>query len=120
LALIIDCHSFANIPFNRNIDKKSIRPDINIGTDNYHTPKSLIDFTKYFFEVNGYKVGVDYPYSGSIVPMNFYKKDSRVQSIMVEINRKLYLEGSTYEKSKNYAVIKKVIGDFIQAVKDFK
>jgi hypothetical protein len=52
--------------------------------------------------------------------MNFYKKDSRVQSIMVEINRKLYLEGSTYEKSKNYAVIKKVIGDFIQAVKDFK
>jgi len=115
--LIIDCHSFSDTPFNRDLDKTSIRPDINIGTDEYHTPKSIVDFTTRYFEDNGYSVGIDYPYSGTIVPMNYYKKDVKVKSIMIEINRKLYLEGSTNIKSKNFEVIKAVIDDYLQMLK---
>lgn len=117
LAVIIDCHSFSNTPFNRDLDQTSKRPDFNIGTDKYHTPKSLVDFTTRYFEENGYTVGVDYPYSGTIVPMNYYKKDSRVESIMVEINRKLYLKGATNEKSEKFLAVKNAIDGYLERVK---
>ena len=31
------------------------------------------------------------PFSGTIVPMKHYRKDQRVQSLMIEINRWFYL-----------------------------
>ena len=34
----------------------------------------------------------NHPFSGPIVPMKHYRKDQRVQSLMIEINRWLYLE----------------------------
>ena len=39
----------------------------------------------------GYSTARDQPFSGSIVPMKHYHKDQRVQSLMIEINRWLYL-----------------------------
>jgi N-formylglutamate deformylase len=47
-ALIIDCHSFPNTPFKRDIDKNPNRPDFNVGTDSFHTPSELIDFSANF------------------------------------------------------------------------
>ena len=39
----------------------------------------------------GYSTARDQPFSGTIVPMKHYRKDQRVQSLMIEINRWLYL-----------------------------
>ena len=39
----------------------------------------------------GYSTARDQPFSGTIVPMKHYRKDHRVQSLMIEINRWLYL-----------------------------
>ena len=38
-----------------------------------------------------FKIARDQPFSESIVPMKHYQKDQRVQSLMIEINRWLYL-----------------------------
>ena len=42
-------------------------------------------------ESYGYSTARDQPFSGTIVPMKHYQKDRRVQSLMIEINRWLYL-----------------------------
>ena len=39
----------------------------------------------------GYSTARNQPFSGTIVPMKHYRKDHRVQSLMIEINRWLYL-----------------------------
>ena len=39
----------------------------------------------------GYSTARDQPFRGTIVPMKHYRKDHRVQSLMIEINRWLYL-----------------------------
>ena len=39
----------------------------------------------------GYLTARDQPFSGTIMPMKHYRKDHRVQSLMIEINRWLYL-----------------------------
>ena len=39
----------------------------------------------------GYSTARDQPFSGTIVPIKHHPKDQRVQSLMIEINRWLYL-----------------------------
>lgn len=90
-AIIIDCHSFTNEPFSTDIDKSENRPDICIGTDNFHTPKWLSNYIVKHFENNALSVKLNSPYSGTIVPLKYYKKNKNVFSIMIEINRKLYM-----------------------------
>jgi len=116
-ALIIDCHSYPSTPFVRDLDQNPIRPDFNIGTDSYHTPKALIDLAVSFFESAGYTLGLDWPYKGSIVPMDHFHKNKNVQSIMLEINRALYLNEPTNEKSASYSKVKEITQQFIKVIK---
>ena len=117
-ALIIDCHSYPNRPLKRDLDKNLNRPDFNIGTDPYHTPKYLIDLSVTFFKNAGYTLGIDWPYKGSIVPMEHYKKNKNVLSIMLEINRALYLIDATNEKSPRYFETKEVVSEYIKTLKN--
>ena len=114
-ALIIDCHSFPDIPHQRNLNKEAVRPDICIGTDSFHTPEKLMKETVQFFESAGFSVAVNSPYAGTMVPLKQYGKDRRVKSIMVEVNRKLYLTGD-FMKSKNYQTIKNTCQKFIEDI----
>jgi N-formylglutamate deformylase len=116
-ALIIDCHSYPSKPMIRDLSQNPDRPDFNIGTDAFHTPQSLIDCSVEFFKKKGCSLGIDWPYSGSIVPMEHYKKNKNVASIMLEINRDLYLNEPTNEKSVNYEKIKQVTGEYLEEMK---
>ncbi|MDC1505824.1 N-formylglutamate amidohydrolase [Winogradskyella sp.] len=114
--LIVDCHSFPENTLNRALNKTAFRPDFNIGTDAFHTPKKLVEVATKYFENLGYSLGIDEPYSGTIVPVDYYKKDIRVQSIMLEVNRKLYLSGK--EKTDSYNKTKEVVQGFLTAIKE--
>jgi N-formylglutamate amidohydrolase len=116
-ALIIDCHSFPNVPLQRSLDKNPDRPDFNIGTDSFHTPIRLIEISIAFFKKEGYSLGIDWPYKGSIVPLEHYNKNKNVQSIMLEINRKLYLNEPSNEKSEGYTNVKALVNRFINELR---
>ena len=118
-ALIIDCHSFPEEPLLRDLNKRPNRPDFNIGTDSFHTPKNLVDFSINFFSNQGYSIAVDWPYTGTIVPLTYLQRDKRVYSIMLEINRKLYLNRSSNEKSGNYNKIKSIVSEYIEEIKNY-
>ena len=113
-ALILDCHSFPSTPLVRDLDKSTQRPDFNIGTDPFHTPQHLIDFSKDFFESNGFSLGIDWPYAGSIVPLEYYRKNKNVSSIMLEVNRRLYLKEPSNLRSEDYDEIKSLVQNFVQ------
>lgn len=77
----------------------------------------MIELSKKFFNQRGYSLGVDWPYSGTIVPLNHYKKTRNVKSIMLEINRALYLNEPGNKKSNNYLAIKKVVTEYLKTMK---
>jgi N-formylglutamate amidohydrolase len=91
LAMIIDCHSFPAMPLPYEVDQTARRPQICIGTDAFHTPVALARLLTDAFERAGYEVGLDSPFSGSMVPNEYFKKDNRVISVMLEVRRDLYL-----------------------------
>jgi len=92
VATIIDCHSFSDTPFETDLIKEGNRPDICLGTDEFHTPDWLTKKLKTYFEGLGYSVKINNPYRGTIVPLKYYNKDVNVNSIMIEVNRKLFIE----------------------------
>jgi N-formylglutamate deformylase len=86
--LIVDCHSFPAVPLAYETDTN--RPDICIGTDAFHTPPDLSDNLVCAFKKLGYSVAINSPFSGTLVPLDYYQQEQRVQSVMIELNRVLY------------------------------
>lgn len=111
-ALILDGHSFPNQPLNRDLHKGTPRPVFNIGIDHFHTPHSLLLALLNALAKHGYtdeQVGINWPYSGSIVPSEFYLKNKNVYSIMLEINRSAYMNENTIEFNKNSSEISTIL-----------
>ncbi len=108
-ALVVDCHSFPSRPFSYETDQYSLRPDICIGTDMFHTPKVLADLVEDYFIHLGYSVARNSPFSGSFVPGGYYQQNKRVESIMIEVNRCLYMDERTGEKGAMFEEVKTVI-----------
>ncbi|WP_394331253.1 hypothetical protein [Algoriphagus faecimaris] len=61
---------------------------------------------------------MDIPYSGSIVPLDLYKKDDRLKSIMLEVNRSLYMHEDKVQKNKDFDKIKNVVFGFLDLMKE--
>ena len=116
-ALIVDCHSFSNevLPH----EESNVRPDICIGTDNFHTPKALEELVCTSFENAGLSVVLNEPFAGTIVPLAFLSKNKKVKSIMIEINRKLYLDDE-FNKNKDFYKIKKLINNVLEKINELQ
>lgn len=78
----------------------------------------MIDASIEYFEKKGFSIGVDWPYKGTIVPMAHYQKNKKVNSIMLEVNRKLYLNEPSNTKSEKYNETKKIVAGFIEMIKN--
>ena len=116
-AIIIDCHSMSDIPFIRDKDQNTKRTDYSIGIDSIHTSNELLQTTLNFFSDCGIEVAINSPYSGTIVPMEYYQKNENVHSIMIEVNRKLYLDDNSNVKSENYSVVKRLLQDYLEVIR---
>ncbi len=89
--LIIDGHSFPALPLPYELNQTAFRPDFCLGTDDFHTSEELVARFEKILESCGYSTARDQPFSGTIVPMKHYRKDQRVQLLVIEINCWLYL-----------------------------
>ena len=116
-AIIIDCHSMSDIPFIRDKDQNTKRTDYSIGIDSIHTSDELLQTTLNFFSDRGIEVAINSPYSGTLVPMEHYQKNENVQSIMIEVNRKIYLDDNSNVKSENYSVVKRLLQDYLKVIR---
>lgn len=95
--LVIDGHSFATVPLPAEPDQAPVRPDVCLGTDPFHTPRTLVAGLQSAFEAEGFRVAVDRPFSGTIVPRRWYGADARVTSVMLEVRRGTYMDEATGE-----------------------
>jgi len=99
---IIDCHSFSNERYWFH-DKDIELPDICIGYDEEHVDMTVVETIKEFFE--DYTIAINKPYAGSFVPVEYYKKSGNVKSVMLEINKRLYLDERNINKSDKFGDI---------------
>lgn len=111
--LIIDGHSFYPEPLPYEPDQQPNRPDICIGTDDFHTSPNMVYKMVNYLQDHNLSVKINSPFAGALVPMKYYRQDSRVQSVMIEINRGLYLARGC-EKSERFDEIQRIIKGMIE------
>ena len=78
--IIVDAHSYE--PLNDD------DPDICLGSDEFHTPEEMVNQLQEHFIENDFTVGINHPFSGTLVPKLHYRKSRNVLSIMIEVNKK--------------------------------
>lgn len=97
-SLLIDCHSFPS-------DLSDV--DICIGyNEDWSRPTDfVIELCKSVFEKHGYKVGINTPYANAIAPETGYTYNS----IMIEVNKRLYLNEQTLEMTEEFIKLHKCL-----------
>lgn len=114
--LILDLHSFASKPLTCDNNQDELRPDVCLGYDDFHAPLSIIQEIRHHLEDAGLTVACNMPFAGSIVPMKFYKKDSRVRSLMIEVNKRIYMDEDTFLKNQHFKEMSELVCDIIKRV----
>ena len=101
--LLIDCHSFSSLPNLLNNDPPS-DIDICIGyNEDLTCPKKVtIGNIVQYFRSRGYKVGINEPFSNS----KTFSIPSEYNSVMIEVNKELYMDEHTLEKNEGFTRLK--------------
>ena len=89
--LILDLHSFSDEQAEL-IGKVGPFPDICIGLNDTKYDQRILNVIIKKIKDKGYSYQINYPYSGSIIPNNLTESQMKnVSSIMIEVNKRLYL-----------------------------
>ena len=113
VCLIVDCHSFPSVALPYELNQNSDRADICIGTDPFHTPSLVRDAIVAAAKTEGYSVAVDAPFAGALVPLSSYRKDRRILSLMIEVNRRLYMDELSGQKTQDFGTVRATVGRLI-------
>lgn len=108
---LLDLHSFSDDMVYKMLGKSN-NPDICIGIDDEFIDIDYTNITINHFEKYGYSVMINHPYSGTMVPTPYFiSHDARVKSLMIEINKRIYLYNE--EKFKEFS---KCMDDYFNKV----
>lgn len=120
MCYIIDLHAFSDIFVEKVLNIKD-NPDICLGVEDGFYDEDLLDLTKNYFESYGYKVSINYPYSGSIVPNCYFNDMGKelVKSMMVEVNKRVYLDNNIEVNEEGVNGFKKVMDDFYELLNSY-
>ncbi|WP_413759668.1 N-formylglutamate amidohydrolase [Streptomyces sp. MMBL 11-3] len=90
-AVVIDVHSYPSEQLPYELHGDGPRPPICLGSDPFHTPPALLaQAEKAFADFDG--TAVDSPFAGTYVPLKYYGTDRRVDALMIEIRRDVYMQ----------------------------
>jgi N-formylglutamate amidohydrolase len=111
--LIVDSHSFPSVALPYEPDQSANRADFCIGTDSFHTPRVILDAIVAAVEEDGYSVSIDAPFAGALAALASYHKDHRICSVLIEVNRRLYMDENAGLKNQDFERVCAAVGGLI-------
>lgn len=117
--LILDGHSFPSKPLPYELDQTSDRPEICVGTDSFHTFPKLVRTIEEICAQEGVVTAHDQPFSGTYVPLRFWRSDPRVTGVMIEIRRDLYMDEKAGKPNDGFQRTHRLISRLIECAASF-
>ena len=104
----INCHSMPEISNQSSKEGPGVqRPEFCLGDRRGTTcDPELTDLTKSVLEEMGYGVAVNEPYAGVELVRAYSNPAEKRHSLQVEIRRDLYMDEATFEKNRNFNMLK--------------
>ncbi len=114
LVVVIDCHS---MPSSTTADRSATRPDFVLG-DRFGTSCSgeLTRLGARSLEALGYSVALNKPYAGGYITEHYGRPHKAQHVLQIEINRALYMDETTFEKSDRFAGIREALTTMVRAL----
>ena len=113
-AVIIDVHSYPQDPLPYELHAHGARPQVCLGTDEYHTPPTLLETAREAFRT--FEIDVNTPFAGTYVPLKHYGTNPAVSSLMVEIRRDVYLDEELRPVEAGATALSSALAELIDAV----
>jgi N-formylglutamate deformylase len=116
----VDCHSMASKGSEMTPDGAVPRADFVIGDrDGTSCSRDFTDIVVTKLRAHGHDVRVNDPYKGVEILRRHGRPSEARHSLQIEINRNLYMDEVTREKSVGFAKLQAQIGDLIRTLADF-
>lgn len=115
-ALVLDIHSYPNNALPYEINQTQHRPEICIGTCDFHTPASIVNAAIKAFTDKGFEVALNEPFAGTLIPTPFWQTNAKVMGMMIEVRRDLYMDETKVELLDNSDETRAKICDSIESL----
>jgi N-formylglutamate amidohydrolase len=117
----IDCHSMPALSNAMAVEGPGVaRPDFTLGDrDGTTCSAELTDFVRQTLTGYGHKVTVNNPYKGAELVRAWSDPAAGRHSLQIEINRRLYMDERTFEKTAGFGLLRADLTRLIAASADF-
>jgi len=118
--VVVDCHSFPSAPLPYETNQDAERPDLCLGSDEFHTPRELVDVLVDEAGSLGWSVANNSPFAGALVPLEYYGKMPSVLAVMLEVNRSLYMDEATSGPSNQFGETRQKLAHLLSVIEDWQ
>jgi N-formylglutamate deformylase len=99
----VNCHSMKSVGNTMNADCGSARPDLVVSDcDGASSDPMFTEWLATQLRKLGYEVSINSPYHGGYIVRHYGRPAQRRNSVQIEINRRLYMNETTCEKSAGF------------------
>jgi N-formylglutamate deformylase len=114
----VNCHSMRSHGTARDEDgARQARPDMVLGDrDGTTCDAAFLDLVGSVLAGFGYEVAINRPYKGQELVRRYADPASHRHSLQIEINRALYMDERTGERSANFAPLRAQLSQLVEAV----
>lgn len=114
----LSCHCMSAVGAPTHPDPGKPRADFCLGDVNGATAsRAFVEFVQQAIQSLGYSCTINDPYSGGELNTRFGRPGT-VESIMVEINKKLFMDVNTFRRKPEFAKVKADVTKVLRAVTD--
>lgn len=107
VAYHLTCHCMSAVGAPTHPDAGQQRADFCIGNlDGATSSREFLEWIKSLIEAQGYSCSVNFPYSGGELNGRYGRPTNGIESVMVEINKKLFMDVTTFKKTENFGRLK--------------
>lgn len=115
----LSCHCMSAIGAPTHPDSGQERADFCVGNINGVTSsEEFINFVADTIRARGYSCTINHPYTGGELNRRFGAPQEGIESIMVEINKKLFMDTKTFRKTADFDRVKADVREVLKVVAD--
>jgi len=114
MSLHLNCHSMKSVGNAMNDDNGRVRPDIVVSDlDGVTSSQLWTNTVADLLRNQGYSVSVNDPYKGAELIKRYSQPNRNRHSVQIEINRALYMNERTFEKSMDFDLLSRNLRNFV-------
>jgi N-formylglutamate amidohydrolase len=115
----LSCHCMSAVGAPTHRDAGQPRPDFCIsGVRGTTASEEVLAFVQAILADQGYDVKIDVPYVGGELNTRYGAPQDGVESIMIEINKKLFMDVTTFKRKPAFDTIKATLDSLMRSVAD--